>query len=278
MIRCLNPATTGEGKTFRDFLKAAARHGFAAVDYDIVALGRIVEQKSIESVRDLFGSTGVELASFRLPVEFRKDEAMFLEGVAQLPHFAAMAANIGCQTCCTWLPPSTEAPVAAFTCQVIRRLRECAQALADQALRLAIEWIGPATARTLEHDFLHTLEGDLELIAAINQPNVGLLFDSFHWFTSGGSIPEIEALPEELLYYVHVSDAADKPLDQQVTLERLLPGEGIIDWSGMLGALKNKGYNRHVSVEVFDKGLQALGLDAAARKAKVALDKILAGL
>lgn len=278
MIRCLNPATTGEGRTLRDFLKAAARHGFAAVDYDIVALGRIVEQKSIESVRDLFASAGVELASFRLPVEFRKDEATFLEGVARLPHFAAMAANIGCQTCCTWLPPSTEAPVAAFTCQVIRRLRECARALADQALRLAIEWVGPATARTLEHEFLHTLEGDLDLIAAVNQPNIGLLFDSFHWFTSGGSILQIEALPGELLYYVHVSDVPDKPLDQQVTLERLLPGEGIIDWNGMLGALKKKGYDRHVSVEVFDRELQALGLDAAARKAKGALDRVLAGL
>jgi sugar phosphate isomerase/epimerase len=278
MIRCLNPATTGEGRTLRDFLRAASRHGFAAVDYDIGALGRIVEHKSIEAVRDLFASTNVELASFRLPVEFRKDEATFRQSIAQLPRFAAMAANIGCRMCCTWLPPSTESPVAAFTCQVIRRLRECAQALADQELRLAIEWVGPATARTLTHDFIHTLEGDMDLIAAVNQPNVGLLFDSFHWFTSSGSIPDIEAVPGDLLYYVHVSDAPDKPLDQQVTLERLLPGEGIIDWSGMLGALKNKGYDRHVSVEVFDKELQAMGLDAAAQRAKVALDKVLAGL
>ena len=114
--------------------------------------------------------------------------------------------------------------------------------------------------------------------AAINQPNVGLLFDSFHWFTSGGTIAQIETLPTELFLYVHVSDAPDRPLDQQVNLERVLPGEGIIDLKEMLRALKKKGYEGYVSVEVFDEELQALGLDAAAKNAKAALANLLGGL
>ncbi len=275
MIPCLNPATTGQCEGLEEFLGAAAEHGFGGIDYDIRRVEEMIEGRSTEAVRDLFASKNVELASFGLPVDFRADEAAFKEHLEGLPRLAAASANVGCSRCCTWLPPSTDKPVAEFTCQVIRRLRECAEILADQEIRLAIEWVGPPSARTLQRDFIHTLEGDLELIAAINQPNVGLLFDSFHWFTTGGTISQIESLPSELLVYVHVNDAPDKPIEQQMDLERVLPGEGVIDLKGMLRALKEKGYQGFLSVEVFDKELRELGVDAAAKKAKAALDEVL---
>jgi sugar phosphate isomerase/epimerase len=278
MIPCLNPATTGESENLEKFLSVAAKHGFGGIDYDIRQVEKMIEEKSTEAVRDMFASRSIELASFGLPAEFRKDEAEFKRTLDDLPRLAASAANIGCSICCTWLPPSTDEPAAEFTCRVVRRLRECAEILADQEIRLAVEWVGPVTARTRKHDFIHTLEGDLELIAAINQPNVGLLFDSFHWFTTGGTIPQIEALPAEVLVYVHVNDAPDKPLNQQMDLERVLPGEGIIDLKRMLRALKEKGYEGFLSVEVFDKELRELGLDTAAEKARAALNQVVAEL
>jgi sugar phosphate isomerase/epimerase len=277
MIPCLNPATTGGSKSLEEFAAVAGKLGFGGVDYNIVSVAEEVEKKSLEGVRKLLAGAGVKLAAFGLPVEFRRDEAKFMEGLKDLPRLSAIAREVGCARCVTWLPPSTDEPAAEFTCRVVRRLRECAKILGHVGICFAIEWVGPATARTRKHDFIHTLDGDLELVAAINQPNVGLLFDSFHWFTTGGTISQIEALPQEMIVYVHINDAPDKPLDQQIDLERVLPGEGIIDLKGMLRALKNKGYDGFLSVEVFDKELQKLGL-AAAQKAKFALDRVLAGL
>ncbi len=278
MIPCLNPATTGGGKSLEEFVTVAGKCGFGGVDYNILAVAEMIEKKSLDGTRESFAAANVKLAAFGLPVEFRRDEAKFKEGLSDLPRLAAAAAGVGCAICCTWLPPSTDEPAAEFTCRVVRRLRECAKVLGHKGIRLAVEWVGPVTARTRKHDFIHTLGGDLELIAAINQPNVGLLFDSFHWFTTAGTIAQIEALPLEMVVYVHVNDAPNKPLDQQIDLERVLPGEGIIDLKGMLRALKKKGYDGFLSIETFDKELQKLGLEVAARKAKAALDRVLEGV
>jgi len=278
MITCLNPATTGGGKSLEEFAAVAGKVGFGGIDYNIVSVAEEVERKSLEGVKEFLAEARVKLAAFGLPVEFRRDEARFTEGLKDLPRLSAIAKELGCERCVTWLPPSTDEPAAEFTCRVVRRLRECAKVLAHMGMRFAVEWVGPATARTRKHDFIHTLDGDLELIAAINQPNVGLLLDSFHWFTTSGTISQIEALPLEMIVYVHINDAPDKPLDQQMDLQRVLPGEGIIDLKGMLRALKKKGYDGFLSIEVFDKELQKLGLDAAAQKAKLALDRVLAGL
>jgi sugar phosphate isomerase/epimerase len=278
MIPCLNPATTGGGKSLEEFIAVAAKYGYGGVDFDIGAVARVLEQKSAGAARQMFVSAGVEAAAFGLPVNFRQDETTFKNGLKELPRLSGAAAEVGCTRCCTWLPPSIDESVAEFTCRVVRRLSECAKVLADHEIQFAIEWVGPATARTRKHDFIHTLEGDLELIAAINQPNTGLLFDSFHWFTMGGTVSQIEALPLEMFVHVHVNDAPDKPVDMQMDMQRLLPGEGIIDLKGMLGALKKKGYKGFLSIETFNKEVRELGLDAGARKAKSALDGVLAGL
>ena len=278
MIPCLNPVTTGGSRSLEEFVALVSKHGFGGIDYDITRVAEVIQQTSANAARELFAAGGVQLAAFGLPLEFRKDEAKFKEDFRSLARLAAAAREVGCTRCCTWLPPSTDEPVAEFTCRVVRRLRECAKTLADDGIRLAVEWVGPATARTRKHDFIHTLDGDLDLIAAINQPNVGLLFDSFHWFTTGGTVRQIDAVPLEMFVHVHVNDAPDRPLDQQMDLERVLPGEGIIDVKGMLRALRKKGYDGFLSIETFDKELPKLGPDAAAQKAKSALDRVLAEL
>jgi len=58
---------------------------------------------------------------------------------------------------------------------------------------------------------------------------------------------------------------------------RLLPGWRIIDFKGMLRALREKGYEGFLSVELFSKQLPTLGL-AAAQKARSALTHVLAEL
>lgn len=75
-----------------------------------------------------------------------------------------------------------------------------------------------------------------------------------------------------------MNDAPDRPRDEQVDGERLLPGQGIIDLKGSLGALRRLRYTGAVSVETFDTELRKLPMAEAARRAKAALDKVLAGL
>jgi sugar phosphate isomerase/epimerase len=118
----------------------------------------------------------------------------------------------------------------------------------------------------------------LELIADIDSPhdNVGLLADSFHWFTTGATAEDMKALRPDQIVHVHINDAPDKPRDEQKDGERLLPGDGVIDLRGFLGALTAIGYAGPVAVETFSKEIAALGHDEAARRTAESVKAVMA--
>ena len=100
--------------------------------------------------------------------------------------------------------------------------------------------------------FVHTLEEMLELGALIGA-NVGLLLDSWHWYTSLGTVEEVLALEPRQVVYVHINDApAGVPVERQQDLLRCLPGAtGVEDLPGFLGALRTIGYDGPVVPEPF---------------------------
>jgi len=275
MIPTLNPMTTGRHVPFIDFLDAASEAGFPAIEYSIDPFVKVAIEQSETAAIELLTSRKLQLGCFMLPVEFRKDEQTFQEQLKHLPRLAALARKLGTDRCCTWMLPSTDEPVAEYTSRFIRRLRTIAKILGEHGIRFGIEWVGPKTMRTMKHDFIHTIPGTLEFIDAIGEDNTGLLFDSFHWFTSHASIEDILDLTEKQIVLVHINDAPDKPKDEQIDMERLLPGEGIIDLTGMLGALRQIGYNHFVSVETFGEELPKMHPRDAAIKTKKAIDKVL---
>jgi len=275
MIPTLNPVTTGKQVPFINFLNAASSAGFPAIDYPIVPFSQAADEQSNDAAHELLLSRNLVLGSFGLPVEFRKDEQTFQAELKELPKHAALARYMGVTRCCTWLYPATDEPVAEYTARFVRRLRECAKILGHYGIRFGIEWVGPKTLRTMNHDFIHTMPGALELIGAIGENNVGLLFDSFHWFTSHGTKEDILRLTPEQIVLVHINDAPDKPADEQIDSERLLPGEGIIDLQGMLDSLRRIGYDSFVSVETFSKELPLLPPGEVAGRTKAALDRVL---
>jgi sugar phosphate isomerase/epimerase len=96
-------------------------------------------------------------------------------------------------------------------------------------------------------------------------PNVGLLLDCWHWYTSHGTLEELHTLRPEQVVYVHVNDAPSGiPVDEQLDHVRALPGEtGVIDIAGFLGVLQSIGYDGPVVPEPFKKELNALPSDDA---------------
>ncbi|MDB4867987.1 MAG: hypothetical protein JWR03_2320 [Cohnella sp.] len=278
MIPTMNPVTTGFHVPFLDFLDASSAAKFPAVEYSIEPFSQVGKEQSAEAAKDLLSSRGLALASFHLPVEFRKDEATFKADLKELPRHASLARLLGNTRCCTWLSPATDEPVAEYTSRFIRRLRECAKVLGENGIRFGIEWVGPRTSRTMKHDFIHTIPGVMELIGAIGEKNVGLLFDSFHWFTSHATKEDILALSADQIVLVHLNDAPDKPADEQIDDQRLLPGEGIIDLKTMLNSLQQIGYDSFVSIETFSKELPLLPPAVVASMTKVAVDRVLASL
>lgn len=282
MIITLNPVTLGGQPPLQEYIALAQKHGFGGVEFGIEEVARLGRETSLADVKALFDNANVQPAAFGLPVEWRRDDEAFQEGLKALPEMARAAQAIGSTRVCTWLPPAINSDPLAFRNQTRTRFREIATVLGDYGIRFGLEWVGP---RTLRHgpramganEFVFNLPGMLELIADIDAPhdNVGLLADSFHWFTTGATDEDIAALRPEQIVHVHINDALDKPRDEQIDGERLLPGEGVIDLKAFLGALTRIGYDGPVAVETFSKELPALGFDEAARRTALAVQGVL---
>jgi sugar phosphate isomerase/epimerase len=116
----------------------------------------------------------------------------------------------------------------------------------------------------------------MELVNAIGTGNVGLLLDSWHWYTSHGTIEEIMQLSNKDIVHVHVNDAPSGiPVDKQVDNRRKLPvTTGVIDMKGFINTLVKIGYDGPVECEPFDRELRKMDADAALQKTIASLNRL----
>jgi sugar phosphate isomerase/epimerase len=88
-------------------------------------------------------------------------------------------------------------------------------------------------------------------------PDAGILLDSWHWYRQpGGPATELLAsIPGERIPYVQVCDAAPAAgpdLMAEAMSARLVPGEGVVDFSELVGILDEIGADPFVAAEVFN--------------------------
>jgi sugar phosphate isomerase/epimerase len=243
--------------------------GYEGVDLNVGEAARLAEEHSIAWVRDQAASRGLRLGGWGLPVNWRADEPAYQAGLEKLKGQAELAQALGCTRCMTWILPFSETlPYAENFEFHVARFRPIAQLLSDHGCSLGLEFISPRTLRAGKpHEFIWDMRRMLELGQVIGTGNVGLLLDCWHWYTSGGTVPELLALRAEQVVYVHVNDApAGIDRDEQIDNVRCLPGEtGVIDITGFLQALRTIGYNGPVTPEPFKKSLESLPPTEAAR-------------
>ncbi len=276
MFVCLNPGTVGGGVSYEEFVALAKRHGYPAVEFGIDWLVEKAAKEGTEAARKWLNQKGVHHAAFWLPVAWREEENKFSDSLQALPQKAQVAQAVGCTACITYVPPVIDGDPKEFWAMMVKRFREVCSILSDHGIRLGIEWVAPAHFRKSGNSVLWRMDQALQLCEEIGVSGVGLLVDSFHWFCAQHTLDELRGLPKGSIVHVHINDAPDRPVEEQIDNERIMPGDGVIDLVGFLRALKVTSYDGAVSVEVLSKTLpQQFSKDELAAKAKGVMDKIL---
>jgi sugar phosphate isomerase/epimerase len=281
MYATIGPEALGiRGLSLSEAIAVAHDAGFAGLAFDSRAAARAIDEQGLAAVQEEFGQAGVKPALWNLPVAWRDDD-QWRADLRELPRLAATARELGATRTATYMPSgSDERPFRENFNWHVARLRPIAEVLRDEGCRFGIEFIGPRTYRAaFRHEFIHTLDGVMELNAAIGTGNVGLLLDSWHLYTSGGTIAEMERLTNDDVVVVHVNDApAGIAPDEQIDTVRTLPMEtGVIDLVGFMRALRKMGYDGPVMPEPFSQRLNDLAAtdpEAAAREAARSMDAL----
>lgn len=275
MISTLNPVTAGGGLGFAEFVQLAAKNGFRGVDFSVEAARGL----GLEAAREVLAQNKVSASCFGFPVEWRKDEQTFRDGLEALPEQARFARELGCSRTVTWVLPSND-DVAAYRETSLRRWAEIARVLRDEDISFGLEFLGPKQFRRDEskvwfYDIAGALEAADEVNSRASTQNVGLLVDCWHWYAGGGTLMDLASVPVEQITHVHINDAPrGVALPDLVDNERELPGStGEIDLTGFLQTLQRIGYTGPVAVETFWKRPQEAGVEVAAKEAGEAVKK-----
>ncbi len=280
MIPCLNPATAWVPDP-EAYIALAATCGFGAVDADAGHWTQWVERTSLGHARQYCAEQGCIVGHGGMPVNFREDEAVFEADLAKLPAMCSVMKALGTRGMATWVRPTAPGDVSEYRKMHVRRLKQVAAILKDHGLMLGLEFVAPKTKLVEGIPFIHDMPGMLELCAEIDADACGLLLDSYHWYTSHATVDDILGLEARQIVHVHINDAYPGPIDELLDLKRLLPGDGVIDLTSFLRALRAVGYDGPVSVETFDEELKRVGPEEAAHRAGratlAAMEKAAAG-
>jgi sugar phosphate isomerase/epimerase len=263
----------------KEAIELAAHHGFESVEANGSFLATLSADQRAELASDMkakklvFGAAG-------LPVEFRRGEDQFAQGLKGLAAFVTGLQAAGVTRVSTWLMPChASLPYLRNFRQHAARLREVARVLLDHQVRLGLEYVGPKTSWTSQrYTFIHTMAEMKDLIAEIGTGNVGFLLDSWHWYHAGDTVEDLLTLTNKDVVAVDLNDApAGVPKDQQSDGKRELPcATGVIDVAAFLNALNRIGYDGPVRAEPFNKALSVLTKDEACAATVKALRQAMA--
>lgn len=120
----------------------------------------------------------------------------------------------------------------------VTALRAAANAAEEAGVMLLLE---PLNTRLFAIMYLVSTKLGLDLVEAVNSPNLRLLYDVWHSAVMGEDMAEVLAGRIHLVAHVQVADMDD----------RNEPGTGTLDWAAIMQTLQDLGYSGAIGLEYF---------------------------
>jgi sugar phosphate isomerase/epimerase len=265
----------------RRAIELAAQHGFTSVSGDSGQLARMSEA-DLASLDSLRAQQGLVWGTTGCPVDFRRDDATFDAGLAQLAALGPKLKQLGLTRLTTWISPAhSELTYLQNFAQHVERMKRLDEVLGRFDLRLGLEYVGTQLGRfNRKHGFIHTAAEVLELIAAADASQLGLILDSWHWWTTGESASDLASLKAAQIVSVELNDAPEGlAREQQIDNRRRLPAStGVLPVAEFLKAVASTGFDGPAMAEPFYAPLREEPVEVAAGQVAAALKRAFAQL
>jgi 2-keto-myo-inositol isomerase len=267
MKPCLSEATTLPS-TFAEDVANYAGAGAVGMEVWLTKLETHLETHSLADTRALVGDRGLALAAASY-----QGGLLLAQGEQRKAHYDHFRKRLDL---CQQLAVPTLIVVADFVHTVAQAdleravvsLTQAAQWAAGFNVRLALEFRAKNT-------FCASLDTALALVAQCGEPNVGVNFDVFHYYTGPSKLEDLSLLTLDRLVHVQLSDLAGVPRELATDADRILPGDGDFLLPSLLGHLRALGYQGWVSLELMNPTLWRANPKQVAEVGLTALRKVL---
>jgi sugar phosphate isomerase/epimerase len=252
-------------KPYDDAIRRIAELGFKAIEliaWDRETLATYYTQQAIKKLRDIIASEGLELSEFvSTPPGMASPDKK--ERDAAVEHFKRMvevAVGLGTKTVNTVsvfpfaieVPRITDRPhMQEYSVyyppgldwkqnweDYVDAVRRCCDICEDAQVRYALE---PHPYR-----YMSNAASMLRLIDHVKSDALGMNFDPSHLFPMGDMPHTVIYQLGDRIFHCHFSD------NDGMTNVHWRPGKGKIDWTAVMRALKETGFDGTISIELED--------------------------
>lgn len=196
------------------------------------------QDKDLDAIAEVCADAGVELAAMLGADASLTDPGGTDTAVRDLERSIEVATEVGCSNLIVTVGPEQEdVDRDAQHDAIVDALSRVAPIAEDAGIALGVEPLNTAVDHP-EYYLSSTAEGR-EIVRAVDNPAVGLLFDVYHQQITEGDVTRRLTDAVDDLTYVHI---ADNP-------GRNEPGTGELNYETILSALADAGYDGHVGCE-----------------------------
>ena len=279
MFKNLNTSTLGASGHQSELIELALTFGFQGMDLDIEEFSTRAKLHGMPYARRLIDSAGLQMGTFKLPLEWDVDDDVFRDALEKLPEYGKAAAEIGCTRCVAMIGPAGDSRPYHENFEFHKhRFIDICRTLEPFGVRVGIGFQAAENLRKGQaFQFIHDLDAASLLMNMIGLPNVGLCLDVWDLHVAGGSVENIRALTADRIVAVQLADlpAEEVPPGELTEDHRSLPTDQYkIDIPAIVTTLAELGYDGPVTLKPARTAVSGLRRDALVEKAGKVLGAI----
>ncbi len=229
------------------FLKAIAKSGFQGVELRRDTTFAYLKNHSIDDLKKKLEETNLDCITFNAVELFSLCPEREFERILRYTERLMKIGNqIGCDTIIT-VPSFLKEPLSddKIFSHTVERLKILANLAEKYDFKLGFEPLG------FPNCSVRKIEMALKIIDQF--PAMGLVIDTFHYFIGEHSINELENIEINKLWLIHINDAIEKPFKELQDSDRVLPCQGFFNLERFINKLKEIGYDKWLSLELFNE-------------------------
>ena len=232
------------------FLGAISKAGFEGVELRRDETFAYLTDHSVEDLKDLLTKNNLDCITFNAMELFSLcPEKEFQRILYYSEKLMIIGNKIGCDTIIA-VPSFLDEPFISeskIITQTVDRLKIIAILAENYTFKIGFEPLG------FPNCSVRKIETALKIIEYENLLDMGLIIDTFHFFISEHSIEELETIELEKLWLIHINDAIEKPFNELQDFHRVLPCQGFFNLEMFVDKLKDIGYDKWLSLELFNE-------------------------
>ncbi|MGJ7587739.1 MULTISPECIES: sugar phosphate isomerase/epimerase family protein [Staphylococcus] len=243
-----NVATTKENATLQEEMELCEKHGYDFIEIQMDKLPEYLKSHSLEEMKDFFDKHHIKPLSLNALQFFNnrtpKDYKLVLETFEE---WLSIADYIGAQYIVV-VPLVTNQKILNKEIHesCVHVLKEFSNKATQYNINVALEFLGAPNAT------VNTLKQADAIVEEVNEKNIGLVLDFFHFHAMGSNITDLKKSTINNLFLLHINDVDDYPIGILTDEDRCFPGYGVIDIEGILSTLKEADFKgEFISIELF---------------------------